>query len=146
MNKVMLTGRLTKDPEFTTTVNGISVCRFSLAVDRKFTNENGEKEADFINIVVWRGLAENCNKYLRKGNKVGIVGSIQTRTYDAQDGSKRYATEVIAEDVEFLSQKTENDGKPKTESQEKQETMQKFEPISESNLPFWAKNNLVGGV
>ena len=136
MNKVMLTGRLTKDPEFTTTVNGISVCRFSLAVDRKFTNENGEKEADFINIVVWRGLAENCNKYLRKGNKVGIVGSIQTRTYDAQDGSKRYATEVIAEDVEFLSPKTENDGKPKTESQEKQEIMQKFEPISESNLPF----------
>ena len=136
MNKVMLTGRLTKDPEFTTTVNGISVCRFGLAVDRKFTNENGEKEADFINIVVWRGLAENCNKYLRKGNKVGIVGSIQTRTYDVQDGSKRYATEVIAEDVEFLSPKTENDGKPKTESQEKQEIMQKFEPIDDDNLPF----------
>ena len=136
MNKVMLIGRLTKDPEFTTTVNGISVCRFGLAVDRKFTNENGEREADFINIVVWRGLAENCNKYLRKGNKVGIVRSIQTRTYDAQDGSKRYATEVIAEDVEFLSQKTENNGKLKTESQEKQEIMQKFEPISESNLPF----------
>ena len=136
MNKVMLTGRLTKDPEFTTTVNGINVCRFSLAVDRKFTNENGEKEADFINIVVWRGLAENCNKYLRKGNKVGIVGSIQTRTYDAQDGSKRYATEVIAEDVEFLSPKTENDDKPKTESQEKQEIMQKFEPIDDLRLPF----------
>ena len=136
MNKVMLTGRLTRDPEFQTTVNGISVCRFSLAVDRKFTNENGEKEADFINIVVWRGLAENCNKYLRKGNKVGIVGSIQTRTYDAQDGSKRYATEVIAEDVEFLSPKIENDGKPKTESQEKQEIMQKFEPIDDLPLPF----------
>lgn len=136
MNKVMLTGRLTKDPEFTTTANGISFCKFSLAVDRKFTNENGEKEADFINIVAWRGLAENCNKYLRKGNKVGIVGSIQTRTYDAQDGSKRYATEVIAEDVEFLSPKTENDGKPKTESQEKQEIMQKFEPIDDDNLPF----------
>lgn len=136
MNKVMLIGRLTKDPEFTTTANGISVCRFSLAVDRKFTNENGEKEADFINIVVWRGLAENCNKYLRKGNKAGIVGSIQIRTYDAQDGSKRYATEIVADEVEFLSSPNENENKPKSESQKKQETMQKFEPISESNLPF----------
>ena len=136
MNKVMLIGRLTKDPELTTTANGISVCKFSLAVDRKFTNENGEREADFINIVVWRGLAENCNKYLRKGNKAGIVGSIQTRTYDAQDGSKRYATEVVADKVEFLSSPNENENKPKSESQKKQETMQKFEPISESNLPF----------
>lgn len=136
MNKVMLTGRLTRDPEFTTTANGISVCKFSLAVDRKFTNENGEKEADFINIVAWRGLADNCNKYLRKGNKVCVTGVIQTRTYDAQDGTKRYITEVIAEDVEFLSPKTENDGKPKTESQEKQEIMQKFEPIESDILPF----------
>ena len=136
MNKVMLTGRLTKDPEFTTTANGISVCRFSLAVDRKFTNENGEKEADFINIVVWRGLAENCNKYLHKGNKAGIVGSIQTRTYDDREGNKKYATEVVADEVEFLSSPNENENKPKSESQKKQETMQKFEPISESNLPF----------
>ena len=133
MNKVMLTGRLTKDPEFTTTVNGISVCRFSLAVDRKFTNE-----ADFINIVAWRGLAENCNKYLRKGNKVGVVGSIQTRTYDAQDGTKRYITEIIADDIEFLTASKENENKPKTESQNRQEVMQHFEPIDDDNskLPF----------
>ena len=136
MQKWIGIGNLVKDPELQTTTSGLSVCKFTVAVQRRFKNENGESEADFINIVTWRNLAENCNKYLRKGNKVCVTGVIQTRTYDAQDGTKRYATEVIAEDVEFLSQKTENDGKPKTESQEKQETMQKFEPISESNLPF----------
>lgn len=136
MNRVILTGRLTKDPELTTTTNGINVCRFALAVDRKFTNENGEKEADFINIVVWRGLAENCNKYLRKGNKAGIVGSIQTRTYDDREGNKRYATEVVADEVEFLSSPNENENKPKYESQKRQETMKGFEPIDDLHLPF----------
>ena len=136
MNNVILSGRLTKDPEFSTTNNGISLCRFSIAVERKFANDDGEKEADFINIVTWRGLADNCNKFLRKGNKINVMGSLQTRTYDAQDGSKRYVTEVVANEVEFLSSKSENENKNPTESQKKQETMQKFEPISESNLPF----------
>ena len=136
MNNVILSGRLTKDPEFSTTNNGINFCRFSIAVERKFANDDGEKEADFINIVTWRGLADNCNKFLRKGNKINVVGSLQTRTYDGQDGSKRYVTEVVANEVEFLSPKSENENKPKSESQKKQEIIQKFEPISESNLPF----------
>ena len=136
MNKVILIGRLTKDPEFTTTGSGISVCRFALAVERKFTNSDGEKEVDFLNIVAWRGLADNCNKYLRKGNKCGVVGSIQTRSYDAADGTKKYLTEIIAEEIEFLSSKTENENKPQTESQKRQEVMKDFTPIDDSQLPF----------
>lgn len=136
MVKVWLTGNLTKDPELTKTANGISVCKFSVAVQRKYANANGEKEVDFLNIVAWRGLADNCNKYLRKGNKCGIVGSIQTRSYDAADGTKKYLTEIIAEEIEFLSSKTENENKPQTESQKKQEVMKDFTPIDDSQLPF----------
>ena len=136
MNKVILIGRLTKDPKLTTTGSGISVCRFALAVDRKFTNAYGEKEVDFLNIVAWRGLADNCNKYLRKGNKCGVVGSIQTRSYDATDGTKKYLTEIIAEEIEFLSPKTENENKPQTESQKRQEVMKDLTPIDDSQLPF----------
>ena len=136
MNKVILIGRLTKDPELTTTGSGINVCRFALAVERKFTNADGEKEVDFLNIVAWRGLADNCNKYLRKGNKCCVVGSIQTRSYDATDGTKKYLTEIIAEEIEFLSPKTENENKPQTESQKRQEVMKDFTPIDDSQLPF----------
>ena len=136
MVKVWLTGNLTKDPELTKTANGISVCKFSVAVQRKYANADGEKEVDFLNIVAWRGLADNCNKYLRKGNKCGVVGSIQTRSYDANDGTKKYLTEIIAEEIEFLSPKTENENKPQTESQKRQEVMKDFTPIDDSQLPF----------
>ena len=105
MNKVVLIGNLTKDPELSTTNSGINYCRFTLAVSRSFANKNGDRETDFINIRVWRGQAENCHKYLRKGSKAGVIGNIQTSSYDAQDGSKRYVTEVVAEEVEFLSTK-----------------------------------------
>ena len=110
MNKVILIGNLTKDPELATTSNGITVCRFSLAVQRKFANADGEKEADFINIIAWRKLGETCGKYLAKGRKCSIIGALQTRSYDAQDGSKRYVTEVVADEVEFLSAKPQEDG------------------------------------
>ena len=136
MVKVWLTGNLTKDPELTKTANGISVCKFSVAVQRKYANSDGEKEVDFLNIVAWRGLADNCNKYLRKGNKCGVVGSIQTRSYNATDGTKKYLTEIIAEEIEFLSPKTENENKPQTESQKRQEVMKDFTPIDDSQLPF----------
>ena len=99
MNKVILVGNLTKDPELTTTTSGVSVCRFTIAVSRRYVGASGERETDFINIVVWRGQAENCHKYLKKGSKCGVVGTIQTRSYDAQDGSKRYVTEVVADEV-----------------------------------------------
>ena len=132
MNKVILVGNLTKDPELTTTTNGISVCRFTLAVQRRFANESGERDADFIPIVVWRAQGENCYKYLKKGSKAGVAGSIQTRTYDAQDGTKRYTTEVIAEEVEFLASKQGQE----TSKTEPSTTQTKFEPIDDDNLPF----------
>lgn len=103
MNKVMLVGNVTKDLELKTTTNGIATCTFSIAVNRKFKNAQGVQEADYINIVTWRQTAELCAKYLAKGRKVGIVGSIQTRSYTAKDGGKRYVTEVVADEVEFLT-------------------------------------------
>lgn len=136
MNKVMLVGNLTKDPEFQTTASGISLCRFSIAINRKFKNDKGEYESDFINCVAWRSSADFVSKYAHKGNKVGIIGSIQTRNYDAQDGTKRYVTEVLAEEVELYTPKSENENKPKTEASAKQEILQKFEPVNEDNLPF----------
>jgi len=131
MNKVFLIGNLTKDPELSTTNSGISVCRFTLAVQRRFTNSEGERETDFLNVTVWRGQAENCSKYLRKGSKACVTGSIQTRSYDAQDGTKRYVTDIVADEVEFLSSKQSG------ESQErKDEEVAKLQPIDDDSLPF----------
>ena len=107
MNKVILIGNLANDPESRTTQSGLATCSFRLAVQRRFANAQGVKEADFINIVAWRQLAELCAKYLTKGRKVAVEGSLQTRSYDAQDGSKRYVTEVIADSVEFLGSNKE---------------------------------------
>lgn len=103
MNKVFLIGNLTKDPEMRSTQSGVAVCNFSIAVNRRFKKENGEQETDFLNVVAWRQLAELCGKYLAKGRKVAVTGSIQTRTYKAQDGSKRSAFDIVADEVEFLS-------------------------------------------
>ncbi|MBR1984696.1 MAG: single-stranded DNA-binding protein [Clostridia bacterium] len=128
MNKVILIGNLTKDPELATTNSGISVCRFTLAVSRAYSNSEGERETDFLNVVVWRGKAENCNKYLKKGSKCAVVGNIQTRSYDAQDGTKRYVTEIVAEDVEFISTKSSSEGEKKEVSN--------LEPVDDDNLPF----------
>ena len=101
MNHVTLIGRLAADPEARTTQSGISQCSFRLAVPRRFVNQQGVREADFLNIVAWRGTADFCARYLRKGMRVGVEGSLQTRSWQAQDGSKRYAVEVIADNVEF---------------------------------------------
>lgn len=110
MNKCIFIGNLTRDPESQTTANGVSFCRFSIAVNRQYANANGEREADFINIIAWRGLADNCAKYLSKGRKVCVVGALQTRTYEDKDGNKRYATEIVADDVEFISAGQANSG------------------------------------
>ena len=99
MNKAFIVGRLTRDPEHRTTPNGISVTTFSVAVTRRMNKE----ESDFLNVVVWRGLADNCGKYLVKGQQVAVCGELRTRSYDAKDGSRRYVTEILAEDVEFLA-------------------------------------------
>ena len=102
MNKAILIGNLTRDPETMTTSSGITKCNFTVAVQRRFANAQGVREADFIPVVCWRQTAELCARYLSKGRKVAVEGSIQVRSYDAQDGTKRYVTEVIADNVEFL--------------------------------------------
>lgn len=106
MNKVFLIGRLTRDPELRYTSSNLPVATFSIAVNRNFTNQSGEREADFINIVVWRKQAENIKNYLKQGSQVAIDGRIQTRTYDGEDGKKRYITEVVADNVQFLDTKS----------------------------------------
>ena len=104
MNKVYLIGNLTRDPEMRSTSTGIPVCNFSIAVNRRFKNaQTGQQETDFFNIVAWRQLAELCSRYLAKGRKVAVFGSIQTRSYEAQDGSKRTAFDIVADEVEVLS-------------------------------------------
>ncbi len=105
MNKVFLIGNLTRDPELTETPNGVMVCRFSIAVSREYANADGNRETDFFNITVWRGRAEVCGKYLKKGSKVAVVGSLQNRSYEDKDGVKRTVTDIIANEVEFLTPK-----------------------------------------
>ena len=107
MNKAILIGNLANDPETRTTQSGITQCSFTLAVSRRFANQQGVREADFLRIICWRQTAELCARYLSKGRKVAVEGSIQTRSYDAQDGSKRYVTEIIADSVEFLGSRDE---------------------------------------
>ena len=135
MKKVMLIGNLTKDPEINTTSSGVSVCSFSIAVSRRFANAEGEREADFFNIVVWRQFAETCHKYLKKGSKVGIVGSIQNRSYQAADGSKRYATDIVADEVEFLSTNREG-GEAVDTKVTGNEDVTNLQPVDDDGLPF----------
>lgn len=105
MNKVILMGRLTKDPDVRYTQTGKVVCQFTLAVDRPFTNQEGQREADFITIVVWGKIGELCGNSLAKGYKALIDGRLQIRNYEAKDGSKRWVTEIIANSVEFIEKK-----------------------------------------
>jgi single-strand DNA-binding protein len=110
MNRVVLVGRLTKDPELRYTPNGVPVATFTLAVNRTFSNQQGEKEADFINCVIWRKAAENVANYLKKGSLAGVDGRIQTRNFEGQDGKRVYFTEVIAESVQFLEPRSSASG------------------------------------
>lgn len=112
MNRCVLIGNLTRDPELKTTTSGLSVCNFTIAVSRSFSSQGGEREADFIPVVVWRKQAENSAKYLRKGSQVCVAGAIQTRSYEAKDGSRRYITEIVANEVQFLSRVGEGGGAP----------------------------------
>jgi single-strand DNA-binding protein len=113
MNKAILIGRLTRDPELRHTGNNIPVASFSIAINRPFTNQSGERDVDYINIVVWRKQAENVSNYLSQGSLVAVEGRIQTRSYDAQDGTKRYVTEVIADNVQFLESKQQSQARNK---------------------------------
>lgn len=108
INRVVLVGRLTKDPEFRTTQSGIDVANFTLAVNRNFTNAQGEREADFINVVVFRKQAENVNNYLSKGSLAGVDGRVQSRSYENNEGKRIFVTEVVADSVQFLEPKGNN--------------------------------------
>ena len=101
MNKVILIGRLTKDPEVRNTSNQTAFCNFTIAVDRRFKDQNGQRQADFISCIAWRQTASFIGSYFRKGSKIAVVGSLQTRTYDDNNGQKRYVTEVVVDEVEF---------------------------------------------
>ncbi len=135
MNKVILIGNLTRDPELSETPSGVAVCRFAIAVSRDYANSDGTRETDFFNITVWRGRAENCGKYLKKGSKVAIIGSLQNRSYEDKDGIKRNVTDVVANEVEFLSPKgaLENDAEVVVTS--KRERPQ-LEEMDDNQLPF----------
>ena len=105
LNRVVLVGRLTRDPELKYTGNGIAVANFNIACNRPFRNQQGEQETDFINCVVWRKPAENLANYMKKGNQIGVDGRVQTRSYEGQDGKMVYVTEVLAESIQFLESK-----------------------------------------
>lgn len=128
LNKVVLIGRLTKDPELRYTPAGIPITRFTLAVDRNYKNQNGERETDFIPVTVWRGTAETCAKYLAKGRLVAVVGRIQTGSYEAEDGTRRYTTDVVADEVKFL--------KLGERDKEQDAAPEGFQEIDDTELPF----------
>lgn len=132
MNKVILIGNLTKDPELSETSSGVKFCKFGIAVNRPFANADGDRETDFFNITTWRGQAETCARYLVKGKKVCIVGSLQNRSYTDKDGVKRTVTDVIASEIEFLIARSEDGEKPA----EKAGEAPKLEPCDDEELPF----------
>ncbi len=129
MNKVFLIGNLTKDPELSTTNNGVKFCKFTIAVSRNYSKD-GKRETDFLPVVVWRAQADNCARYLKKGSKAAICGSVQTRNYDGTDGVRRFVTEIAADEVQFLS--TRNDDERELNSGV---DFDELRPIDE-DLPF----------
>lgn len=145
MNKVILIGNLANDPEARTTQSGISQSTFRIAVQRRFANAQGVREADFIPVVAWRQTADFCNRYLSKGRRVAVEGSIQVRSYDAQDGSRRYVTEVIADNIEALGSRNEGGDQPHQvrdpgptppPAQPAQPSMNDFTEVDDDELPF----------
>ena len=135
MNKVILIGNLTKDPELTETPSGVPVCRFAIAVSRDYADSQGNRETDFFNITTWRGKAETCGKYLKKGNKVAVCGSLQNRSYEDKDGIKRNVTDIIASEVEFLTPKQQaNQDEESVASTTRQRSQ--LEAIDDNQLPF----------
>ena len=134
MNRTVLVGRLTKDPELRYTPNGVAVANFTIAVNRPFQNQQGENEADFINCVVWRKAAENLANYQKKGNLIGVDGRIQTRSFENQEGKRIFVTEVVAENIQFLEPKS---SKPQSQ-QQNNHPQQVGEPVDlpDDDLPF----------
>ncbi|AQU79748.1 single-stranded DNA-binding protein [Planococcus faecalis] len=140
INRVILVGRLTKDPDLKYTASGAAVARFTLAVNRTFSNANGEKETDFINCTVWRKQAENTANFLKKGSLAGVEGRIQTGSYEGQDGKRIYTTEVVCDSVQFLEPKksqqgAQGDSSP-TAQREPNEEVESHTGNPDDDLPF----------
>ena len=140
MNKVFLIGNLTRDPELTETASGVSVCHFSIAVNRNYASQDGERQTDFFNCTAWRALAETIAHYTKKGNKVAVVGSVQLRNYEDNQGVKRTAVDIVVQDVEFLTPKAAGDGfdeadeAPKTNAPKRKPVLQAMD--DDSDIPF----------
>lgn len=140
MNKIMLIGNLTRDPEALTTSGGVNFTRFTIAVNRPFTNASGERVADYFDVICWRQLADRCAKYLYKGSKVGINGSVQRRQYEDRDGIKRTNFDVVADEVEFLTPRTGNYERPAAPNSgympEEPHPVSDMQPVDGDDLPF----------
>ena len=148
MNKAILVGNLTRDPEQRTTPSGVSVTSFTVAVTRRYKSQDGTQQADFINCIAWRSTAEFIAKYFTKGSRIGIVGTIQTRTYDDQNGVRRYVTEVVVDEAEFVTSKAQNPGATRGDAQQQPaaqqpsaddlfaEELSDFQPLDDAELPF----------
>ncbi|HHU6762064.1 TPA: single-stranded DNA-binding protein [Staphylococcus aureus] len=141
LNRTVLVGRLTKDPELRSTPNGVNVGTFTLAVNRTFTNAQGEREADFINVVVFKKQAENVKNYLSKGSLAGVDGRLQTRNYENKDGQRVFVTEVVADSVQFLEPKNNNQQQNNNYQQQNNaynapQNRQQNNPFSNANAPI----------
>ena len=138
MNKIILIGNLTRDPESGSTQSGVNFTRFNIAVNRPFANANGERVADYFDIICWRQLAERCAKYLFKGSKVGVNGWVQRRQYEDRDGIKRTSFDVVADEVEFLTPKS-GSGRDNSQSgytPEEPHHISDMQPVDNDELPF----------
>ena len=140
MNKVFLIGNLTRDPELTETASGVPVCHFSIAVNRNYQSQDGERQTDFFNCTAWRSMAETIARYTKKGKKVSVVGSVQLRNYEDNQGVKRTAVDIICQDVEFLSPR-ENDDSFDDVSEAPRQSTPKRKPVlqamdDDSDIPF----------
>ena len=140
MNKVFLIGNLTRDPELTETASGVPVCHFSIAVNRNYSSQDGERQTDFFNCTAWRTMAETIARYTKKGKKVSVVGSIQMRNYEDNQGVKRTAVDIICQDVEFLSPRDSDDSfddvndAPTSSTQKRKPVLQAMD--DDTDIPF----------
>lgn len=139
MNKITLIGNLTHDPEVRSTPNGVTVCTFNIAVNRRFAPQGGEKVTDFFRINAWRQLGDTCAKYLSKGRKVAVIGELQAHTYEAKDGTTRMSLDVSADEVEFLSPRQQDDGSGYSaprQSNAAPQDLAGFTDIQSDDIPF----------
>ncbi len=139
MNKITLIGNLTHDPEVRSTPNGVTVCTFTIAVNRRFAQQGGEKVTDYFRINAWRQLGENCARYLAKGRKVAVVGELQARTYEGKDGATRMSLDVSADEVEFLTPRSQDEGSGYSAPRQNNAAPQDlagFTDIQSDDIPF----------